>query len=833
MVRCIPSAPQMLGCVVAAFLLAAPAPAPVSAQATIEAPIVERRLEDRWIPVHRPDSLVAFRTHRLSVHDPKVVQDTLAFRLQGLDGPLVVSVLGPTGAPLATRVVLPEVWPPYPFIRSLDADAESQGHRLLAAQGMDGVVPAEAHARDLVVRPPLPGAGRWADTVRGEGSAGPWKAMWEEVRSFRVVGDTAVNGTSLRVVEVSSRVRIEDEQPWSRFAGPPGVRLRVVEGVGTGRILMPPAGGLVFARNDTLHLHGVETVDMEGGGRWSTPVAYEGHRAERYFTPGEWAAEWDARMQPSGEDEQAEGGSDPHLLEEALRTWRSSTDLAERNRSGSLLRSAPDSLRPTERGFLEGELMVGDTAAAIGRMVGWITYRPRPALTREDLEFLLPFLSDPARALAVGVNPFREAHALARASMLMATAALAREGGLPAEDRADQAEHARFTEDAWRMLLNLDREARIRGLDPDPLVDGLALAARAAEDPRRGGDELLAVLAGEPTRTGTRIAPDHFTFGQMADMARGIGFTAGASARATLPDPGASWEAWSVWMAGRSDAHQAWLASTQLPSRNDPPPAVGFSQVHHVTLQFHERRTGRDFPSEWRAGIDGGIPADSARLVFGHLLREYAGAVPSPDEVARALAHPNPVVRQHARGNLHALFRSLPMPPPRDRDGVPASMSGMSGEEADVVSHLLEALLEPAFPDEERAAWPWPHLNPEDLGSRSTLTGPPVGPSSRTYLESDRVPAALVQPWLDAAEGGIALTTPEAWGALDPRESRIILIPYRPDRIGPFLRIGFDWVQHLAGEPHASPVHHEGGSTFYLLQTPEGWKIAASSWWIS
>lgn len=809
----------------------------LDAQARIEAPIVERTIQDRWVEAHRVPGLVPLASHSWRVHlrtgegltGDEAGADTLVYRLRSLDGPRVALALGPTGAAVGSSLETPDPWPPF---TSLGQDPESTGARLLGSRGGDRPLPPEAQGWDLVVRPSVAGAARWSDTVQAVSALGTWRVEQRAERDFQVVGDTVLDGRTFLLVEERSRVNMTETSALSPFRGPGSTLVRSGAGERSGRLVVDPVGGLVHARTDTLTLAGEMVVTAPDGGRWTSPVRYEAVRSDRYHEVEAWNRAQEELAQarraqssgmlifPTGEQARAQAG-DTALIRAAREGWQNSTDREERSRLSVLLSRAPEELRPSERELLEGELSVGDTLAALRRIVTWTrTSRPGRVEVR-DLRRLLPFLADPERALAVGGFSLELLVDLSTGTGLTAQAPLLGDSPPDAAGVLPPNPASPFTPEAWAMLTELDRIVRDEGMGENPGVDALALAARALTNPRTGGDELDAVLAGGPARGGIRIEADDPVLAPVTYMARGIGFTTGASARAPLPEPHSGWEEWSEWMAGMSDEARGRLAGgTSVPTR--------FDTSHRLVLRYHELRHGRDFAAEWFEALSGEAVAPEATLVFGTLLRDFAGHVPDHEVVVRQVLDPSPVVRALGRASVVEVFRGVPRGPASRGAGLLPLDDPEALELLEIlVAHVFEAGPEPGQ-ERTRTPGPWPTVHPDDPGSG--VGTPEFVPGGARYLLLETVPEGEWRAWVPS---GVEALTRAAWEALDPRAGKVLVSFHGPVRRGPFLMLGFDWVAHSAREPNESPAGYAGGTTVFLVRTPEGWRYVAGQGWIT
>jgi len=812
------------------------APLPAAAQATITIPMVERMVEDRWIEAHRVPSLVPWATHRWRVDLPDgpvlreggLVGDTLVVHRYGPTGPVLSLVVSATGGTVAAALAIPEGWPAH---RSLGQDLDEQRARMLAQRAPDRSLPPEAMGWDLVVRPPEPGVTSWTDTVRTTSEFAGFRVDWRAERSFRVVGDTLLDDRSFPLVEERSRVEVEEVTPLNPWLAEDGTVIRKGSGELAGRIAIDPDGGVIRSRRDSLNLEGELTLALADGREWTVPARYEAVRTDRLHEVEAWnRAQEELRetrqdgasgmlIFPDEEEARAREG-DPALLREARELWMRSTDREERRRADRIFRWAPDELVPSSRELLAGELAVGDTAAALDRIVAWARSTRGERVTEADLALLLPFVADPGRARAVGTYADRllvdmvQGPAFRAAAPLMQSTSTDMTGPFPPHPDSP------FTPEAWEMLQSLDQYAR------DPGLEALALAARAFTDPRGGGDELEGVLASRPLRSGTRVNSDHRVLSYVTEMHRGIGFWAGASARVPLPSEDAEWRAWSRWMVGTSEEYREWRAGTSLPQADRPPPVVRFDTSHRLTLRYHQARAGRDFQAEWARTMAKGVPADSATLVMGTLMQGLDPEPPAVEEVVRMLRDPSPAVTALGRRHLGPLFAGDAGAVAEPTD--PAGEPDLSAGDLDLLMTLLNHLVPPDGDEpDDRPPHPWPSA----LGENGFMGGTRLaeGSSAPVHLQADGLPAALLQ----ALPPGVTALPGEAWQALDPREGKILLRLTPPTRRGDLARLGFSWTVHEEREPHQSPSGYAGGTVFDLLVVDGGWEIVNLLGWIT
>jgi hypothetical protein len=776
--------------------------APVDAQGQI----VERRIVDRWLDGSMSPAFTLWSEYSWAsrVAEPAPPGSPVRFETPNGSGRFVEVWVSPTGAPVSWEISLPDPFP-HPSMLRWGTDSLELTHRLLGTREGGRPHPLPVPVWDLLVIPP-PGAAAWGDTVDVEAESGPYRLRLRAHRTFRILGDTLVDGLTYPLVAEESRVTLEEDGP-DRTHTRPGSTARVLRsatGTLVGRLVVDPVSGVLLARSDTLHLEGTATLELSDGLGWTFPTRYEARREDRRYEAEAWERIREARA-ARAEDERygwldywhperqrlREGGSE--VLAETMEAWDASRDPEERHRLLFRLQGAPLDIRPPAKELARRALATGDTVEGVRLILQQLNQIPLQPLTVPDLELLLPFLRDPGEAfrLGVAVTPLydRLAWALLRHAPFM-------DDG-PGEPLCEP--------EACSLLRRLDAEGAAGAREPDPRVRELALLARFVEDPVAVAEELEAL----PREESSILEPVYA-------MVDGIGFTTAASLRAPIPEPGASWEAWLDWMGGLRPEYLAERAAQAIPgSMADRllERGVRFGVSHRRALRFRELAEGRDFRQEWEESRTT-QPSDSAQLVFGYLLANTLEEPPDPHEVVRLLTSDSQTLRTLGGHQLPALFRGPAPSWSREPD---------DQELVELLEELLGHLLAPPDPEPGSREDPWPYLEAERVAV--PLPSLPKDPDSPAFLLSDPLPASFLERWRDR----VAVLDQARWDARDPRAPGTLLHLRPPRKAGDHLvQMGFSLYTRRARESHQVPIQDGSAVTIILLRTPEGWRIVSA-----
>src|SRR5688572_28510413 len=183
---------------------------------------------------------------------------------------------------------------------------------------------------------------------------------------------------------------------------------------------------------------------------------------------------------------------------------------------------------------------------------------------------------------------------------------------------------------------------------------------QTAREPRLRDAALAGAFAREPARWYARLVARSDSGSLIARnalrLAEGVGATWPAAPQTPMPQAGADWRTWLVWLGNE----------------------VRWEHSHRHALVMYSARTGRNPVEELRRTWP--PDADSARLVIGTILRGMdALAEPTADELAAALLSASAADRQAAQRVLADMMQ---------RNGAPASDSLRS----ELLIPLLDAI---------------------------------------------------------------------------------------------------------------------------------------------
>jgi hypothetical protein len=554
--------------------------------------VLERSIRDRWIRGSQNERIVPFNQHREWIHfrrwttrsrDPFLHMD---MKLRNLEADLI---LEPNHQVRALRLTIPGT-----SIRrneSRERRAHNRRRRLTSMRATFSLPESRLWETTFVLPPePLRDGVTWSDTLTYV--ADPGDGLYEEMNgvwSHRVVGDTLVGELNLPIVLSRAEVRFTSVEPNMDYAiNGVFVINREVSGTITGRSVVDTILGVRALGSDTLAWEGTSTLELQDGRSLQAPVRYQGTRSWVLRDSLTWVALRDSMREerrrqdtgmlvlPTSPLQERLATGDSLLADSILGAWQSTHDPNERWELWHLLdlwgsRSGIDQ-EELERQRSVMLMEMGDTARVLTELL-----RPRPALTLEDLELLLPYLDDLERFWRVGMDP--QYHHGQLATDLFNSSPLLEPDTSRWWCRPDACERlVRLVETA--------QESRLRDA---------ALVGAFARDPATWYDSIRA-----RAEAGSRSAGDAL---RIANGATGSRFL--TSSRPLLPGSEADWRSWLEWLGG----------------------SVQFGGNHRKALLLYRATHSRDPVEELRRLWP--PEADSAQAVIGAILQGM-GALPRP-----------------------------------------------------------------------------------------------------------------------------------------------------------------------------------------------------------
>ncbi|HEV2733983.1 MAG TPA: hypothetical protein VGV85_04055 [Longimicrobiaceae bacterium] len=752
---------------------------------------VEVQLHDRWLHGRQRPEFTRFDTLRRWVHVDSAGAGEheggrVLFLTLGRPGPgdRARVVHDRSGRTTRMQVALPAP-PPMPFAEPREESLRRARWRLFDGEyGRTRLLLPEARVWELVptFHPARRERGaRWTDTLRLAAEAGAFRQALDGVRVSRLLGDTLVAGRRLWIVGDSAHVRYEERwEHEERTLGGLAAVTRVLEGVVRGRHLYDPALRLFTLRHDTSALRGEAVLRYPDGRAFRTPVRYERFRRWDLHGPAAYRArvavleaarraERDGMLVfPRGGLEQRVATGEPLVVDSVLSVLRRSRDPGERSRLVRALESwGPGGPELRER-LVGAMLASGDTAGAVVAITSRLAHPSRP-VRPETVRLLLPFMADPGRAFAFGLDRDPPYENFRQALLTCPPAITPDRGRWPC------------TPEACALLAAQWETAT------EPRLRDLGLVTRVSLEPARWADTVMH----------RRAAASVFL--EPADqLVRGVGATWPAASQAPLPGAGADWRAWAEWMNGRNPAYGPAAAG---PSGGP----VRFEASHATALRFREAVTGRDVGRELRRQVETAA-TDSARLVFGSILLGLGEYGSGPEGVAERFRSGSAAERALAARELPLLFRSA-----QPVDSATASV-------------LLDRLLGIVIAGEQ----PWPVL-PGVVRRGSYGIGHYAKGQQPVLVLEDRLPAGVRERWRTRVQ----VVSAEELRSRPDRLPAIIFSASGVVRAGPFVRLGIDYSTRAARGEDQSPAGYAGGTMVYLLEAEDGWLIVAEEAWVT
>jgi hypothetical protein len=633
-------------------------------------------------------------------------------------------------------------------------------------------------------RGPLSVGARWSDTVAHKATDGLYEQSLTGERSSRVVGDTMANGRRLWIVRDSARVRYEERYlVRERTLDTKAQVSRTAEGYIRGVHWYDADLRLFRRREDTTTLAGEAVLRYPDGRTFRTPAHYERTRRWVLYDSAQYAARradmratLDRQMGgmvyvPENELQRRLSHGDTTLRDSLVRAWRQIPDPAEASRVFSAL-SMWSGRDQTFRARLDSlRIASGDTAFLYMRLSNR-AYSRTPPTDTADVRAMLPFLEDPAivwgfnlsrdwlyENLAQGLTAWPRAAAVGRDSQVVACTAA-----------------------ACRMLGDLRQSAR------EPRLRDVALIALFSTDPARWADSVLA------------LESDHPLLRRAASLARGIGSTAPASAKAPMPPPNSDWHAWLHWMSGWDPRYAAAMQRLRVDSL-----APSFGEEHRTALRMYMLRTGRNVIDELRRGYDAAT-SDTVRLVFGTMLRGMGELSLSEAQIAEAFTSGVPERATLGRGALVDQFGRLSTP----MDTVAA---------APLILRLLSVTIDSA---------PLWRVGAADMRQFSRRETPILhARARRVALTAANLPSSVRAKFGDR----IQIITPQT--PIDPRDALVIYTVTPVRAWGRFVRVEVSADERLARRPEQAPAHYAAATAYYLMELNGEWVIVAWESWVT
>jgi hypothetical protein len=734
--------------------------------------VLERVTRDRWVHADQHPGFVPFDSNSTATH----IRATISTALNGTRNLMTRAAQGlqaRLSLDLTNRLRNATVdQPPVSYSQYEDARGQAEmRRRRLHGTGETIELPLARVWEIPFVMPPAPlrvGL-TWSDTVSLFTETEGISQSLSGIRRNEVVGDTVIDGRSLPIVRTQADLTIRSRDMTTDYALEELFEItRDVSGQFTGWAAIDTAIGVRAAGRDSTVMTGTAVLRTGDGRSFTSPVRYERTRTWLLRDSVLWAQRQDSlRAQARRQDtgmlilprttlEERLLANDAALIDSLFARWRVTDNPNERAAIRALLvRSARGSTPGVEERLRALRVEIGDTSGARLESMQALG-QPRYSIE------LLPYLNDLGR--------------------------LWRSGFVPRFTYSELGNHLR------RATPILEPDSTRWACAPS-VCQAIIAQATSAREPRLRDAALAGAFAREPARWYDRLVARADSGSLIArstlQLAQGVGATWPAAPKIPMPEPGADWRRWLVWMGNQ----------------------VRFEESHINALRMYAARTNRNPIDELRQGWP---PADdSARLVIGTILRGMrALGDPTPDELATALLSGPDADRIAARRQLDEMMR---------RNARPANDS----VRIELLLPLLDSLSRGAD-----APWPGqPAGAPMPNGRR-------IHPWAIDFHGISDVPVFILDAELPAfltstLPSRFTLITRRAWDARPQRDGGV-LISFQPTRQWDrFVSIGWSWTVFQRRAANEAPSGYAGGGSLVLLRTPDGWRVVGVGAWIT
>jgi hypothetical protein len=627
----------------------------------------------------------------------------------------------------------------------------------------------------------------WRDTLDLHSSIGLFVQRLSGVRVNTFVGDTLVRGQHYSIVRDSAFVRYyERAENEARTLDTFVVIERRATGTIVGRYLLDAAAGVYHIRDDTTRLAGNATLKFPDGRSFHTPAMFERVRHFAHYSTAAYdsvVADRSSRQQqfsiiarPEGIAERVTAG-DTRVEDSLLAAHAASRDAEQRQQIELLVERW--SRKKSVRHAMQAQAFAGGDSALGFREVLERMRRADYPVDTGTMRLLLKLLSDPGYAFALGIPTDAYYEHLNDALLKVPPSVMTDTSNWPC------------TPDACRMLAAQWPSAL------EPRVRALALVTRFALDPVSMCDSVFSENLHVPMMTGVQTLA-------IAASDRRCGPVAGV-----LPRRNASWRAWDRWR----QLSRHWVYNPRVRS--------GDARLRSDSLtlfRMAERISGRDLANEWRTSF-ARQHTDSAQEVLGSLLAVLGVVAESNDQIADRIESASPSRRALGIREMLTLFASSAHP-------------ADSALAEDVIGTLLAVSL-----DGGRS---WPVLHAATT-RESALSSPhrvvqaldgAYGPEEKPISQPIILFRNGVPPGVLAAMKRRGVQLVDSGFVLPSQQSALELTIAAPAAVGRFLKIQLTHY-HEGARINGRGQSWASGSTYYLLQTNDGWRIVSAGSWIT
>ncbi len=541
----------------------------------------------------------------------------------------------------------------------------------------------------------------------------------------RSLGDTVIDGRSLRIIRDSARVVVDTEHPtWESTLFAVRTDVRRVTGTIVAWRLYDPVRDLTIAASDTTRLSGSEYRHYPEGRTSTGTVHYERQRTVTLLDSAGLMARREAATGPAGIGmvRRPELGdrildvSIPHIRDSLLHVHANTAHQPTRD---SIEQRYDLLMRPGTRERLARTYIAeADTASAL-RLIRFDTGDP---LTEWTYRLIRPVLDDPALAMRFGVSTNTWYETFGN-TLRLRPVALA-----PDSTTAWCAPAVcRLVAEEWTGA----NEPRLRNI---------GLMMRYAMDPARWADTLIRVAD----------AGVH-QLQLMSRLARGVVIFRPGEPDVPIPAADADWTVWLPWLRGASDATLRRRDSLDAATRRPrlPPQRTVLSidlwAGRERDIRMASLRFGTSYADSLIARFRHAEP-DTARFVYGTLLAMLNVALREPAAIHEAMR------------SASALDRALAMHDLKRLSYEPADSGTAAVIERTLFDYLLQG--EPIWPRFEPPGPPF-------SGSRRL----PLDPAS-AHIVSDR----LTTPSLERLRRAGIPVHPGPWRLPDSASGRVVRV---------------------------------------------------------